>query len=159
MTWKIQAKLIPQPGSLGHLSCPCVRPAVLKQHLHDLCLHCSNPLGAPTRATGLQTSRIASGDQSLICDHHPFPCWYNCRLQGRKHPPPPSAWAPCEAHLSVFTHRDPSWVLTPFYTQMILALRESRIPQHPVQTGFWQHQLTGALSQWVLGLGCRISFP
>ena len=63
-----------------------------------------------------------------------------------------------EAHLSVFTHRDPSWVLIPFYTQMIHALRESRIPQHPVQTGFWQCQLTGALSQWVLGVGCRISF-
>lgn len=136
-------------GSLGHLSRPCVRPAVLKRHLRDLCLHCSNPLGASTRATGLQTSRIASGHQSLICDHYPFPCW--AQLPPARKETPPSSF--CLGSLG-----SPSFH---FYTQgPFLGLdsilysddsctRESRIPQHPVQTGFWQCQPTGALSQWV----------
>lgn len=139
-------------GSLGHLSRPCVRPAVLKRHLRDLCLHCSNPLGASTRATGLQAARIASGHQSLICDHYPFHMLGTTAARGT--PPPPFAWAPWEAHLSIFIHRDLSWVQTPFYTQMILAL-ENRIPTAPGANRF----LAVPAHRGPSASGCRISFP
>lgn len=141
-------------GSLGLLSRPCVRPAVLKRHLRDLRLHCSNPLGASTRATGLQTSQIASGHQSLIVTTIPSHAGHNCRPRGRKRPPPPFAWAPWEAHLSIFIHRDLSWVQTPFYTQMILALENRGF--HSTRC----KQVSGSASpQGPSASGCRISFP
>lgn len=125
-------------GSLGHLS-HYVRPAVLKRHLRGPCLHCSNPLEGFTRATGLQTSRRLWAPIPHL-DHYPFPCWAHRALRGRRNAPP-LAWAPWEAHLSIFIHRDLSWVQTPIlYSDDSWCTRESRIPQHRCKQVFGQCQ-------------------
>ena len=62
--------------------------------------------GAPTRATGLRTSQITSGDHSLTCHHHPFPCWV--RLPPARKETPHYTQGPFPGPDSILYPDDPS---------------------------------------------------